>query len=179
MTDLTPAAATLTAVFSNSTSRPSPDRLTSPTPTVTPLVEHHSENGLSPEAVKMAGWVREDLAAGEISSEQAAKIFDDLGVPLDQRVTLTDTQTEKHRLVDEQFPVGRAQDFRIAYADPGWPAPPMTNELAKFDQSAREWLVGAEFPTDLGNSLITAITKSAQATKGMNDNELESYAYTE
>ena len=55
--------------------------------------------------------------------------------------------------------MGRAQDFRIAYADPGRPAPPMTKELAQLDQSARAWLVGAEFHTDLGNSLITNIQK--------------------
>jgi hypothetical protein len=71
--------------------------------------------------------------------------------------------------------VGRAQDFIIAYANPGRPAPPMTKERAQFDQSARAWLVGAEFPTNLGNSLITNIEKVAQATKAMTPEQLESY----
>jgi hypothetical protein len=49
----------------------------------------------------------------------------------------------------------------------------MSKQLIQFDQSARAWLVGAEFPTDLGNSLIVNISKVAQTTKHMDANQLE------
>jgi hypothetical protein len=55
----------------------------------------------------------------------------------------------------------------------------MTPELKQFDQSARTWLSGAEFPRELGNSLITSIEKTVQHTKGMTPDELENYGYAE
>jgi hypothetical protein len=69
------------------------------------VVEPHSHSGLSPtEAETMADWTRQDVASG-ITPEAAAKIFDDLGTPADQRVTPADTRSDEQKLVDEQFPV--------------------------------------------------------------------------
>ncbi len=59
------------------------------------------------------------------------------------------------------------------------PPPPMTKELQQFDQSPRAWLVGAEFPANLGTSLITTIEKVAQTTKHMDENQLEQYGVDE
>ena len=108
-------------------------------------VEPHSKSGISEnEAATMAGWAREDVAKGKLSPEAATKLFDELGVPADQRVMPTDLRNEEQRLIDEMFPAAKPEDYRIRYADPGRPAPPMTKELAQFDQSARAWLTGAE-----------------------------------
>lgn len=55
----------------------------------------------------------------------------------------------------------------------------MPKELQQFDQSARTWLSGAEFPRDLGNSLVTAIERVAQHTKAMTPEQLETYGGAE
>ena len=75
--------------------------------------------------------------------------------------------------------MAKPEEFSIRYADPGQPAPPMTKELKQFDTSARTWLSQAEFPRDLGNSLITTISKVAQQTKAMMPDQLESYGMVE
>ena len=41
------------------------------------------------------------------------------------------------------------------------------------------WLSGAEFPRELGNSLITNIERVAQQTKAMTPDQLESYGMVE
>lgn len=62
---------------------------------------------------------------------------------------------------------------------PGREPQVMPKELTEFDQSARMWLASAEFPRELGNSLITPIERVAQQTKAMTPNELEAYGYAE
>lgn len=118
MTDFTPAAAILTAAFGHTPAAPSSQTIPTSAPTAAPTapavpVEPHSHAGLSEtDHAAMVGSARQDVASGKLSSEDATKLFDDLGVPADQR------------LIDEQFSAGRAQDFRLAYTDPGRPAPP-------------------------------------------------------
>jgi hypothetical protein len=55
----------------------------------------------------------------------------------------------------------------------------MSKALSEFDSSARSWLVGGEFPTDLGNSLITEISRVVQRTKHLDTNQLEQYGVDE
>ena len=101
MTDLTPAAATLTAAFSHTPSAPSPPTRPTNAPTAAPavtpvVVEPHSHAGVSgTEHAAMVGWARQDVAFGKLSPEAAAKLFNDLGVPVDERVLPTDTRTEE------------------------------------------------------------------------------------
>jgi hypothetical protein len=183
--DLTPQAAIRTAAFSHAPAAPSPPTIPTSAPTAPPTVpavpiEPHSHAGISEtEHAAMVGWARQDVASGKLSPEAAAKLFDELGVPPDQRTMPTDLRDEEQRLVDAHFPAAKPEDYQIRYADPGQPAPPMTPEMKQFDQSARSWLSGAEFPRDIGNSLVTAITKTAQQTKAMNENQLEEYGYAE
>ncbi len=127
----------------------------------------------------MAGWTRADLQSGKISTEQAEKIFDDLGTPADQRVTPPDTRTDEQRLLDTHFSGAKPEEYQIRYASPGQPWPEMTPELKQFDTTARTWLSGAEFPRELGNSLITNIERVAQVTKAMTPDQLDSYGYSE
>lgn len=82
--------------------------------------EPHSHSGLSPtEAKTMADWTHQDVASGKIIPEAAAKIFDDLGTPADQRVTPADTRSDEQKLIDEQFPLAKPEDFLIRYGLPG------------------------------------------------------------
>jgi hypothetical protein len=178
--DLTPAAAIRAFAFSSpatpAQAPPAAPAPTAPSPSV--LVQPTAPITAS-QATSMAGWIKEELAKGKMTQAEAVKAFDDLGTPADQRVTPADTRTDEQRLIDEQFPVAKPDEFFIRYADPGRPAPPMSKELSQFDQSARAWLVGAEFPANLGNSLITNIEKVAQQTKAMTPDQLESYGLVE
>jgi hypothetical protein len=55
----------------------------------------------------------------------------------------------------------------------------MTPALKEFDTTARAWLSGAGFPSDVGNSLIAQISRVAQQTKAMTPDQLEQYGYAE
>ena len=61
----------------------------------------------------------------------------------------------------------------IRYGVPGQELP-MTPELKQLDTTARTWLSCAQFPRELGNSLVNAITKVAQHTKAMTPDQLVS-----
>jgi hypothetical protein len=132
----------------------------------------------SEQAATMAQWTREDLKRGKITEAQATAIFNDLGTPAEQRIITENTLSGEQRLLDHHFPQAKPEDYSIRYFRPGEKGE-MTPELQQFDQSARTWLSGAEFPANLGNSLITNIEKVAQTTKDMTPDQLESYGYAE
>jgi len=81
-------------------------------------------------------------------------------------------------VTDAVFPPGKPSDYRIAYGLPGQDVP-VTPELKQFDTTARTWLSEARFPRDVGNSLVTAIAKTAQHTKDMTPDQLETYGTAE
>lgn len=153
-----------------------------PAPTVpSPSVPVHPTAPITAsQAATMADWTRQDVASGKLSAEQATKIFDDLGVPMDQRTTAADTRTDEHKLVDQHFPPAKDSEYQIRYAAP-WQREDlvMTPELKAFDTSARTWLSAAEFPRELGNSHVTAIERVAQQTKSMSADQLENYGLVE
>jgi hypothetical protein len=155
---------------------PAPAPAAAPIPTSSaPIVSGPQTELTGAEAAKVAQWAREDLLAGKISQGQADKIFDDLAVPMEQRIVTEETpRSDEQRWLDTHFPAGQPRDYHIAYFRPG-EKEEMTPELQQFDQSARTWLSGAEFPANLGNSLITNIEKVAQTTKGMTPEQLVSY----
>jgi hypothetical protein len=129
------------------------------------------------EAAKMSEWVKQDLAAGKLTPEQADKAFNELGRTPEQRGP--DTRTEEQKTLDQHFPAAKPEDYRLSYADPGQDPPEMTPELKQFDQSARTWMSTAGFPRDVGNSLVNAIAKTAQLTKDMNADQLDQYGADE
>ena len=55
----------------------------------------------------------------------------------------------------------------------------MTQELKEFDAAARTWLSAAAFPRDLGNSLVTAVSRVTQVMQHMTPDQLESYGLEE
>ena len=174
MSDLTPPAAILTAVFSPVPATPAQTPPATPAPTaLSPSVPVNPTAPITAsQAATMADWVRKDLASGKITQANANKIFNDLNVPLDQRVTPADTRTDEQRLIDEQFPAAKESEYLIRYYTPGQEPRVMPKELQQFDQSARTRLNQAEFPRELGNSLVTAIERVAQPTKHMDANRL-------
>ena len=151
---------------------------TAPAPTLTaPTVEPHTKNGLSTsEAATITGWIKADLASGKMTQAQADQAFAELNTPMEQRGP--DTRTHEEKELDKHFPPGKQSDYRIAYGLPGQDVP-MTPELKQFDQSARAWLSGAEFPRELGNSLVSTIEKVTRQTTAITPDQLEHYAYAE
>lgn len=146
------------------------------TPSVT--VAPSQQAALTPEqSQQMAGWIKADQASGKMTPEQASKAFEELGVPLDQRGP--DTRTDEQKELDRHFPQAKPEEYRISYAGPGEDPLPMTPELKQFDTAARTWLSEAGTPREVGNSVVNAIAKTAQLTKGMNDAQLDRYADAE
>jgi hypothetical protein len=119
------------------------------------------------------------LATGKISQAQADQRFDEMHTPLDQRVVPDDLRSDEHKLVDQHFPPAEEKDFLIRYFPPGREPQVMPKELQEFDQTARTWLSGAEFPRELGNSLVAEIERVARTTKGMTPSQLEAYGEAE
>ena len=134
---------------------------------------------MSHEAAKMAQWTREDVARGKVTPEAAAKILDELGIPADQRVTPEDTRTDEHKLIDDHSPPAKETDYCIRFYPAGQEPAAMPLELKELDGQARVWLASAEFPRELGNSLISTIEQVGRTTKGMTPNQLEAYGHAE
>lgn len=127
------------------------------------------------QADTMAGWVKDDLAKGRLTPEQAEKAFNDLRTPPEQR--RQDTRSEEQRELDAAFPVAKPEEYVIRYGLPD--GTPMSQELRQFDQSARTWLSQAGLPRELGNSLVNAIAKTVQQTQNMTEAELDRYSADE
>src|SRR5438477_6826666 len=85
------------------------------------------------------------------------------------------------RVTLSSLPLFRGETRRLpnSLCHPGHVAQPVTKELRQFDQSARTCLSQAEFPRDLGNSLITTISRVARQTKAMTPEQLERYVLLE
>jgi hypothetical protein len=167
MNDSTPTPSTPPAPIP-----PAPAATRTPAPIVS-----GPQTDLSPaQAETIAGWTREDLKSGKITEAQAASIFNDLGTPMEQRTT-EDVRTDEVKLLDQHFPSAKPDEYLISYGLGD--GVPMSPEMNAFDQSARAWLSGAEFPANLGNSLITQISRVAQQTKAMSPDQLEQYGFAE
>jgi len=96
---------------------------------------------------------------------------------MEQRTT-EDLRTDEVKLLDQHFPAAKPEDYLIRYGGPGEDVP-MTPEMKQFDTTARAWLTGAEFPANVGNSVITTISRVAQQTKAMTPDELITYGEAE
>ena len=91
---------------------------------------------------------------------------------------LPDTRSAEAIELDKAFPSAQPRDYTIRYGGPGEDVP-MTKELGDFDTSARTWMSTAGMPREIGNSLVSAIDKTTQATKHMTEGELEIYGHKE
>jgi len=147
-----------------------------PAPTITTVEPHTHASVSESEAAQMMGWLKQDLAQGRISPEQAQKAFDQLQATEEQRAP--DTRTDEQKLLDKQFPPAKESDYVIRYGEPGQ-EPTMTPELKQFDTTARAWMSGAGLPRELGNTLVNTISNVAQHTKAMTPDQLESYGLVE
>lgn len=124
----------------------------------------------------MAGS-RADLAAGKISPEAVNKAFSQLNATETQLAP--DMRSDEAKALDTAFPPAGPQEFTIRYNAPGDDALTMSPGMKVFDQSARTWLSGAQFPRDLGNTLVNTITKVMQTTKSMTPDQLNDYSTRE
>ena len=178
MTDLTPAAATLTAVFSPVSATPAPAAPIAPAvptaPLAAPFVEPHSHSGISEaEAAKAIAWEKDNLAKGRITLEEATKRFDALGATPEQRAP--DTRSDEVKQLDEHFPPAKESDFIIPYYPPGQAPSVLPKEVQAFDVKARAWMVAMGLSREQGNCMATIISKAIQQTHPLSANERDTY----
>ena len=140
----------------------SPAPVTTPTPA--PLASGPPMELNPAQAEKMISWFTADLAAGRISPEAATKAFGQLGATPEQLAP--DQRTDEQKQLDAAFPPAKPGDYIIRYGGPGEDVKE-TPELKQFDSTARTWLSEAQFPREVGNSLVNAIARAAQQTQGM------------
>lgn len=145
------------------------------TPTPTAPAQPIFTPELSPRDQQTAlADLRDWVAKGKLTPEQAAKSFDELNVPMDQRV---DHRSEAAKELDDAgfAPAGKPEDYVLHYGH----GQEQTPELKQFDTAARTWLHGAAFPRELGNSLVTTIGRVAQQTARFTPDQLTTYGQTE
>ena len=169
--DLSPAAAIRAFAFSAGPVAPAPSATspaapTTPTPPAIPVEPYGPADLSRHHTAQMIEWEKDNLARGKITPEEATRRFDALGATPEQRAP--DSRSADVRLLDQLFPAASPGEYLIRYAAPGQVDAPMTPEMTAFDQSARAWLSGAEFPPDGGNALVTQIERVAQQTQHMN-----------
>ena len=123
----------------------------------------------------MAEWVKEDLARGKVTPEQAATCFAELNTPLELREQ--DKRTPDQIEFDRLFPVPKSGDYTIRYGLCDHEE--MSADLKQFDSSARTWLSEAQFPREIGNSLVNSIDRVTRETAHLSEPELELYGRTE
>ena len=147
-------------------------------PLNTPQVEQTGQGSVSPsQAETVTNWIKEDLAAGKMTAEQAERAFAELQTPEEQRTP--DTRTPEQKQFDQIFPQCKPEDYRINYGEPGQAPPEMTPELQQADSAIRLWLSEAGVHRELGTSLTNAIGAVTRDTAGMSEAQLENYVFTE
>jgi len=128
------------------------------------------------QAETMMNWTKSDLLSGKLTPEKANDILNQLGATAEQRAP--DARSAEEKQLDKAFPPAQPKDYQIRYGRPGEEVQE-TPDLHVLDQSARTWLSTAGFPRETGNSLVNAIAKVSQQTKGMSDEQLEVYGHKE
>lgn len=140
-----------------------------------PTIDEHTSLTPAQREIAIAD-IRALVAAKTMSPEVATKSFDELGVPLDQR---TDSRTDGAKALDEAgFVSASPEHYQIRWGRPGENIT-MTKPMKEFDTAVRAWLHHAEFPRELGNSLIKAVTSTAETTQHMTEAELVTYGHQE
>jgi hypothetical protein len=111
--------------------------------------------------------------AGNLSTLEVARALNVLraaGEPQE-----SDGRSPEVRELDAQFPPAKESDYIIRYYTPGQEPPVMPKEVQAFDSKARGWMADAGLTRDLGNSLVTTLSKAIQQTHTMTDEQRESY----
>ena len=147
-------------------------------PLDTPQVEPYRPGAVSPsQAETLVSWIKEDLAAGKMTPEQADKAFAQMNIAGRTSVPLTPGLTSKN--TRPTVPPAKPEEYRINYGEPGKAPPEMTPELQQADSAIRTWLSEAGVHRELGNSLTNVIGDVTRATAGKTEAELELYGNAE
>ena len=150
--------------------------VTMPTPAAMPTAlppGSHREALTPSESATMAGWIKDDLAKGKLTPEQAANSFDQLKATPEQRAP--DTRTADEKEFDALFPAAKHEEYLIQYdhLDPNQPIPP---EVRAFDTAARTWLSESGIPREIGNSFVKNVDRAGREIGQMDAVAREQYA---
>ena len=125
------------------------------------------------QAAKMSEWIKQDLAAGKLTPEQADKAFNELGRTPKQR--LPDQRTDEQKTLDKQFPPAKETEYTTRYYTPGQEPSEIPKEVRAFDANVRGWMSDAGLPKSLGDSLFNTLAKAIQHTHTMTAEQREAY----
>ena len=162
---------------------------TIPTPSATPV----TPSGPLAELTAPPGTalqIAQMLAAGSIDTTQAGKLAKAGNIStmhVAQALNALRGAAEPHepdlrspevKQLDAHFPAAKPEEYLIRYDEPGQDLP-MTPGIKQFDTTARTWMSGAGLPREVGNSLVTQISRVAQQTQRMSPDELITYGENE
>jgi hypothetical protein len=114
--------------------------------------------------------------AGNISTLHVAQALNVLRAAGERQEP--DVRSPELKQLDAHFPAAKPEDFIIRYGGPGEDVV-LTPPLKQFDATARAWMSGAGLPRELGDTLVNPISKVAQHTAAMTQDQLESYGFSE
>lgn len=141
-----------------------------PTTPVQPEQTIDDHQTLTPAEVAIVqGWAK------DLPPDQAAKIHDELGTPMEQR---TDTGTEGAKELDDAgFVPAKPEDFdAVRFHLPNDEPTPEHRHAATL---TRTWLSEAGFPRELGNALFKTGNEVALQIQGMTDHKREAWGQAE
>ena len=164
---------------------PTPSAPSTPAPPSTPPAAAPANTGpmtaLSLAQMLKAGTINTQRVgvlakSGNIDLLEVARAHSTLN-NMEAEPLVVDTRSPEVKVLDQHFPAAKLDEYVIRYGLPD--GEPMSEEMKIFDSSARTWLSGAEFPREVGNSLVNEIDRVTQHTKDMNADQLESYGQSE
>jgi hypothetical protein len=111
--------------------------------------------------------------AGNISTLQVAQALNVLRATAEPQV---DARTDAEKVADRDFgPAAKPEEYLLRMYDPGQEPPVIPKQVSAFEANARGWMADAGLPLNLGNSLVTTLSKAIQHTHSMTPEQRESY----
>jgi hypothetical protein len=139
----------------------------------TPAIEMNTAPSTEAEGFK--AWVREDLAAGKMTREQADQALRDIdGTTLAEMAK--DSRNDAQRFHDSQWPPAAPE----AYTFPRYDDPEaITKEMTAGDKMARNWLSTGLFPKEEGSFVAAEVNRVAEEIDKFTEAQHELYQRTE
>jgi hypothetical protein len=139
----------------------------------TPAIEMNTAPSTEAEGFKE--WVRQDLAAGKMTREQADTALREIdGTSLAEMAK--DNRNDAQRFHDSQWPPSAPEGYIFPrYDDPE----NITKEMTAFDKTARNWLSTGLFPKEEGSFVAREVNRVAEQIDGFTDAQHELFQRSE
>ncbi|MCW5799215.1 MAG: hypothetical protein LZF60_250003 [Nitrospira sp.] len=156
---------------SNIASNATPAHVTGANPDPNPAPDGH--NIRSAEHLKVESWLREDYAAGKMTTDEYAAAMLELNEAHEEA---PDTRTESQKTFDATFPPAKPEAYAFPPPQPGEQATP---ELRAADLTTRHWLSTALFSREHGSALAVEADRVARKIEHFSEAQHELFARSE